>query len=124
MEDEPSNIRLLSIILNQHPEYRLLVAETGKLGIKLAIDYESDLVLLDINLKGENGFDIYEELQSNEQTKTIPVIAVSANAMPNYIEKVEQMGFHGYITKPIEVEHFFRTIDSILGNPSSKAEYQ
>ena len=69
----------------------------------------------DINLPGIDGYEVLKRLQDNATTKAIPVIAISANAMPADIEKGKQAGFNNYLTKPINIPNFFDAIDKVLG---------
>ncbi len=103
IEDNPANLRLVSQLLGRLPNLRMWSAHEPLLGLELAIEHKPDLILLDINLPGMDGFEVLEQLQKNKITSDIPVIAISANAMPKDIEKGQKAGFDGYITKPIDV---------------------
>ncbi|WP_126454180.1 response regulator [Sulfuriflexus mobilis] len=74
-----------------------------------------DLVLLDINLPGINGFEVLQRLQANPDTNNIPVIAISANARESDIEKGINAGFSYYLTKPINVNLLMTSINEVLG---------
>ncbi len=73
-----------------------------------------DLILMDINLPGMNGIDALNELRREPRTSHIPVLALTANAMPRDIEKGLESGFFRYLTKPINVDEFNVAIDSTL----------
>ena len=78
------------------------------------------IILMDINLPGISGFDALRLLQEDETTKNIPVIALSANAMPRDIEKGMDAGFFRYLTKPIRVNEFMSALDVALRHASEQ----
>jgi CheY-like chemotaxis protein len=114
VEDNPANLRLVEQIIARHPDLRLLSAVNGNLGLELALKHLPDVILLDINLPGISGFEVLEVLRANPATARIPVIAISANAMPLDIEKGMKAGFFRYITKPIRVDQFIAALDVAL----------
>jgi CheY-like chemotaxis protein len=114
VEDNPANLKLVEQIIARHPELRLLTAVNGDLGIESARENLPEVILMDINLPGINGFEALKILRSDPVTGHIPVIAVSANAMPLDIERGIKAGFFRYITKPIKVHEFMETVDMAL----------
>jgi PAS domain S-box-containing protein len=110
IEDNPSNLLLVSQIFKTVPEITLLSASTGREGVQLARTYPIDLILLDMNLPDFNGFEVMKQLQSSPLTKEISVIALSANAMPSDIHDALENGFKDYIIKPIEISSFLNGI--------------
>ena len=80
-------------------------------GIKLALSALPDMILMDINLPGISGIRMMMELVAHPATAHIPVVALSANAMPRDIEKGLEAGFFRYLTKPIRVNEFMETLD-------------
>ncbi len=114
VEDNPANLKLAESILQRRPGINLLTAPQAQLGIELARSHQPDIILMDINLPGMDGYEALKLLKSNNQTKEIPVIALSANAMPKDIERGKASGFREYITKPINVNRFLEVIDNIL----------
>ncbi len=110
VEDNPANLRLVEQILARQPDIRLLTAVDGSSGIAIARASRPDVILMDINLPGINGFQAMNLLRSDPATAHIPVIAVSANAMPVAIARGETAGFFRYITKPIKVNEFIETL--------------
>ena len=112
IEDNPANLRLVEQVLSSLTDLRMWSAPEPLLGLELAREHLPDLILLDINLPGMNGYEVLEKLRSQEITKTIPVIAISANAMPKDIEKGKNAGFDGYITKPVNVKELLSTVES------------
>jgi signal transduction histidine kinase len=114
IEDNPANTLLIQDILEDFPNIKLLTAPQAQMGLDLAQAHHPNLILLDINLPGLDGFQTLEKLQNMEETNLIPVIAVSANAMQNDIDRALKMGFKDYITKPIDVIKFTQTINNVL----------
>ena len=89
--------------------------------IAIARASQPDVILMDINLPGINGFEALKILRSDPSTAHIPVIAVSANAMPRDVEKGLKAGFFRYITKPIKVNEFMEALDVALQFAEQKA---
>jgi len=116
IEDNPANLRLVSQLLRRRSNINLLTAHEPILGLELAMEHKPDLILLDINLPGINGFEVLKQLREYQKTKNIQVIAISANAMPKDIEKGRNAGFDDYITKPIDVNALLLSIDARLSN--------
>jgi CheY-like chemotaxis protein len=80
----------------------------------MALSESPDLILMDINMPGMSGLDTFKKLAEKIETQSIPVIALSADAMEADIQKAINMGFHSYITKPINVVNFLKMIEQIL----------
>ena len=114
IEDNPANLKLVARLFSQHPQARLLTAHTPKLGLELAQARHPDLILLDINMPGMDGYQLLQLLQADESLKGIPVIAVTANAMPRDIERGRAAGFRDYLTKPLDIARFHRVIQQHL----------
>ncbi|PCI61671.1 MAG: hypothetical protein COB35_05470 [Gammaproteobacteria bacterium] len=114
IEDNPANLRLVTQILARLDNLKIWSAPEPLLGIELAIAHQPDIILLDINLPGLNGFEVHKKLQKHRKTQNIPVIAISANAMPKDVEKGKNAGFTQYITKPINVKVLLNTVSKLL----------
>ncbi|MHB1619138.1 MAG: HAMP domain-containing protein [Sulfuricella sp.] len=114
VEDNPANLKLVEQIIVRHPDLSLLTAVNGNLGIELARDEQPDVILMDINLPGINGYEALKILREDPATAHIPVIAVSANAMHLDVERGLKAGFFRYITKPIKVNEFMEALDVAL----------
>lgn len=114
IEDNPANLRLVENLVARRSDLRLLSAMDGKEGIELARASLPDIVLMDINLPGINGIQAMKILRADPATAHIPVIALSANAMPLNIQKSLESGFFYYITKPIKVNEFMEVLDGAL----------
>ncbi|MFZ2649745.1 MAG: PAS domain S-box protein [Burkholderiaceae bacterium] len=111
VEDNPANLMLIEKLVARRPEIRLLSARDGTLGIEIARDSTPDVILMDINLPGISGIKALKILASDLSTAHIPVIALSANAMPRDIEIGLEAGFFRYLTKPIRVNELMDTLD-------------
>jgi PAS domain S-box-containing protein len=114
VEDNPANLKLIEQLIARRPDMRLLSARDGNLGIQLARSKRPQVILMDINLPGISGIEALKILREDPATAHIPVVALSANAMPRDIEKGLRAGFFRYLTKPIKVKEFMDTLDVAL----------
>jgi len=114
VEDNPANLKLIGQLIARRPDMRLLSARDGNLGIQLARANQPEAILMDINLPGISGIEAMRILREDPATAHIPIVALSANAMPRDIEKGLQAGFFRYLTKPIKVNEFMHTLDEVL----------
>ncbi len=114
VEDNPANLELVEQLIARRPDLRLLAAADGNLGIEFARVYQPAAILMDINLPGISGLEAMKILRADPATAHIPIVALSANAVPHDIEKALQAGFFGYLTKPIKVTQFMETLDKAL----------
>jgi len=114
VEDNPANLMLVEQIIESHPQVRMLSARDGNLGIALARAHLPDVILMDINLPGISGIQALKILRKDPATMHIPVVAISANAMPRDIEKGLEAGFFRYLTKPIKINEFMNALDDAL----------
>jgi PAS domain S-box-containing protein len=121
VEDNPANLMLVEKLLERRPDIRLLVAKDGIRGIETVRAERPDVILMDINLPGISGLVALGILADDPKTANIPVIALSANAMPGDIRKGLAAGFYRYLTKPIKVEEFMDTLDSALALANRRA---
>jgi PAS domain S-box-containing protein len=121
VEDNPANLMLIEQLIARRPDMRLLTAIDGNLGIELARANQPEVILMDINLPGISGIEALRILRDDPATAHIPVVALSANAMPRDIEKGLQAGFFRYLTKPIRVHEFMQTLDVSLEFARQKA---
>ncbi|MBA5606920.1 response regulator [Duganella sp. FT3S] len=120
VEDNPANLKLVEEILRYRPDLRLLSAPDGHLGIELARAHQPDLILMDINLPCVSGVDALQLLRADPATAHIPVIALTANAMPRDVEKGLAMGFFRYLVKPINIDEFTEAINATLAHLASR----
>ncbi|MDO9072831.1 MAG: ATP-binding protein [Rubrivivax sp.] len=114
VEDNPANLLLVTRLLARRPDLHLLSATDGRSGVELARATRPTVILMDINLPGISGVTALKLLAADPATAHIPVVALSANAMPNDIAKGMAAGFLRYITKPIRVAELMDTIDLAL----------
>ena len=114
VEDNPANLELVEELIARRPELRLLSAADGDLGIEFARAYQPEVILMDINLPGISGLEAMKILRADPSTAHIPIIALSANALPHDIEKSLEAGFFNYLTKPIKVNQFMDALDAAL----------
>jgi CheY-like chemotaxis protein len=114
VEDNPANLLLVERLLARRPDIRLLSARDGGRGIQIARAERPDVILMDINLPGISGLDALRILADDPATAHIPVIALSANAMPSDVERGLAAGFFRYLTKPIRIQQFMDTLDVAL----------
>src|SRR5207248_3582317 len=114
VEDNPANLKLVEQLVARRPTMRLLSARDGNMGIQLARAHQPDVILMDINLPGISGIEALKILREDAATAHIPVVALSAYAMPRDIEKGLQAGFFWYLTKPIKVTEFMDVLNVAL----------
>jgi PAS domain S-box-containing protein len=114
VEDNQANLQLIEQLIARCPDMKLLTAKNALDGIALAIAQLPDMILMDINLPGISGIEAMKILQLNPGTAHIPIVALSANAMPLDIARGLTAGFHQYITKPINVNEFMNTLHATL----------
>jgi len=114
VEDNPANLMLVEQIIEEHTQLSFLSAADGSLGIALARVHHPDVILMDINLPGLNGYQALKILREDPATTHIPVIAISANAMPLDIGRGLEAGFFRYLTKPINIKEFLNVLGAAL----------
>jgi PAS domain S-box-containing protein len=114
VEDNPANLRLVRRLLLRRPDLELIEAKDGRQGVELAASEQPDVILMDINLPGISGLTALRILAGDARTAHIPVVALSANAMPRDIEKGLAAGFFRYLTKPIKLGELLAALDLAL----------
>ncbi|MBE2262588.1 MAG: PAS domain S-box protein [Burkholderiaceae bacterium] len=114
VEDNPANLELVQQLIDRRPDLRLLSAADGNLGIEFARAHRPDVILMDIHLPGISGIDAMKILRADPTTAHIPIIALSANAVPRDIAAGLDAGFFHYLTKPIKVSLFMEALDAVL----------
>ncbi len=123
VEDNPANLMLVEDLIARRPDIRLLSARDGIRGIELARAALPDVILMDINLPGISGIQALRILAQDPATAHIPVVALSANAVPRDIEKGLEAGFFRYLTKPLKVNEFMETLDVALKFADQQASH-
>jgi len=114
IEDNPENLKLMEKIISKIPNLNMLSAHNAEIGLELAEEKIPELILMDINLPGMNGIKAMNALKTNDKTREIPVVAISAAAMPNEIKRGMAAGFVDYLTKPIRIKKTLEVIKSVL----------
>jgi CheY-like chemotaxis protein len=122
VEDNPANLMLVEDLIARRPDIRLLTARDGYRGVAIARSALPDVILMDINLPGISGLKALSILTEDPTTSHIPVIALSANAIPRDIEKGMEAGFFRYLTKPIKVNEFMDTLDLAMKLASAQTD--
>ncbi len=115
IEDNPANLKLVSQIMGRRKHIQLLTAHAPELGLELASVHKPELILLDINMPRMDGYQVLSRLKQTDGLNDIPVVAITANAMPRDIERGKGAGFTDYLTKPLDVTSFLQVVDGCLG---------
>lgn len=113
IEDNPLNMKLISEVLRRAREHEVLEARDGNTGIALAQEYLPELILMDIQMPGIDGFETTRRLKSGETTRHIKIIALTALAMKGDKERTLEAGCDGYLTKPISYKELLEAVDNI-----------
>jgi PAS domain S-box-containing protein len=117
IEDNASNIELVKqIIHSQKDTIHLITKMYGKEGLRAAVEYLPDLILLDLDLPDIHGSEVLAQLKSDATTFHIPVVIISANAMHKQIESLLNEGAVKYLTKPLDVKEFINVLDEFLSS--------
>jgi len=118
IEDNEKNRKLVRDVL-QVKGHKTIESETAEEGLKLAIEQSPALILMDIQLPGMDGITALKQLKADANTKSIPVIAVTASAMSFKRQTMLAEGFDGYQTKPISLKDFLGEIERVLAARTS-----
>ncbi len=114
VEDNPANLSLVEQLIERRSDLNLLSATDGLSGLRMAREQLPDLILMDINLPIMSGLEAMRLLKSSAETSHIPIIALTANAVPRDIELGLSAGFFRYLTKPIRIDEFMSALDVAL----------
>ena len=114
IEDNPSNIAFMRDVVGDFPHIELVTAPTAEIGLELCRAHRPALVILDINLPGMNGFEAMRRLREWPETRDVPVIGLSAAAMPRDLQRGRDAGFLRYMTKPVQVAELVEVFDQVL----------
>jgi len=114
VEDNPANLILMEEVLERFDNVTMLSAPNAEEGLRIAYSEKPSIIIMDINLPGMDGFEALHELKVDEDTVDIPVIALSASAMPNEISKGLKAGFQNYLTKPLEIPLLVQALNVAL----------
>lgn len=113
IEDNELNLRLIDHLLGRRPGMHLLCANTPQQGLRMAHELRPHIILLDIHLPDMDGYEVIARLRANPDTAAIPVLAVTAHAMPGDAARVRTAGFAGYISKPINVASLLAEVERL-----------
>ena len=116
VEDNPSNMKL-AVFLLERAGHEVLQAIDAEVGIRLAGEHLPELILMDVQLPGMDGLAATVLLKSEEATRHIKIVALTALAMSGDREKIEAAGCDGYIAKPIRYQEFLRVVEEIVVVP-------
>ena len=119
VEDNEKNRKLARDVL-QFKGYRTIEAETGEDGVALALEQKPDLILMDYQLPGIDGIEAFRRIRSDASTAHIPIVAITASAMPEEAKKMKDAGFDGFQTKPINVKEFTQAVATVLSAKEAK----
>ncbi len=122
VEDNPASLSLVQQILGYREDLRLLSAPDGRLGVELARAHLPQVILMDLNLPGLDGSQARALLQEDPRTAHIPIVALTANAMPRDVAQGLAAGFFRYLTKPIDVRELQEVVDSALEHARRRAD--
>lgn len=114
IEDDPASKKLLQAVVNNYTDVQLITAWSAEEGLKQADEHLPALVFLDINLPCMCGNEAINHLQKNPKLANTRFYALSADAFPDSIDRALKNGFHGYITKPVDLNIITRIIDDIF----------
>ncbi len=114
IEDNPANVAFMEQLLSEFESVELLTAPSAEIGIEMVRRTRPQVVIMDVNLPGMNGFDATRKLREWPDTRDIPVIGLSAAAMPRDRKRAEEAGFHRYLTKPVDVDALVAVLEEVL----------
>jgi CheY-like chemotaxis protein/two-component sensor histidine kinase len=121
VEDNPANVAFMEQLLSEFERVELLTALTAEIGIEIVRRVRPSMVIMDINLPGMNGFDATKRLREWPETRDIPVIGLSAAAMPRDRKRAEEAGLFRYLTKPVDVDALVAVIEEVLAGQHVRA---
>lgn len=122
VDDNSANLQLVQhLVAAIFPDVTLLTAPRPRLGLDLAVAHRPDVIILDLNLPEMSGFELRARLRAMPETSNIPVLALSAAAMPKDIKRGQAAGFFSYMTKPIDIDEFRSSIEAALAAGSGPA---
>nr|WP_298056990.1 ATP-binding protein [uncultured Halomonas sp.] len=121
IEDNPANQRLMQDVIEEMDEIVLEIAPNAEIGLELMRHCAPALVLMDIHLPGMNGYQALDTMRRDPQLHALPVVALSANAMPSDIKRGLEAGFDAYLTKPLEIDKLQATVTQFIHTASGRA---
>jgi CheY-like chemotaxis protein len=119
--DDDANASLVSLVLARRPQVRLLSAAEARLGLELARQHRPDLLLLDLHLPGLPGDEMLYRVKAMPELTETKVVVVSADATPDRIRRMLELGVEGYLTKPLDVAALLHVVDEQLAKRAATA---
>jgi PAS domain S-box-containing protein len=117
VEDNPSNIAFMRELMDDIPKIELITAPNAELGLELIRAHQPSAVIMDVNLPGMSGFEAVQRLRESPETRAIPVIGLSAAALPRDTARAKEIGFDRYLTKPVKVDQLTAALEELLERP-------
>ena len=114
IEDNVNNIGLIESILKRRENVRLIFAMQGNLGLEMASIHAPNLILLDLHLPDLSGFQVLQRLREDARTASIPVVVITADALPGTQRQAMETGACAYLSKPIDVQQFLAVVNPLL----------
>jgi CheY-like chemotaxis protein len=114
VEDNPVNLELIVQLLED--DYEILTATDGVAAVEMAIAEAPDLILLDISLPKQDGFEAASQLRKHPSTSKVPIVAVTAHATKGDRIRIKEAGFDGYVPKPIDEDQLFSRVAELLAS--------
>ena len=124
IEDDPSNVRLMSRVLERRPGVRLCHAPDGQSGLAAAAKQRPDLIFLDLHLPSVSGEEVLRRIRQDVTLKDIPIIVLTADATADQARRLRGAGAFEYMTKPLEIGEVLRLVDDRLRASDRDAEIQ
>jgi CheY-like chemotaxis protein len=112
----------METIFGRLTDLALISTDNAESALLLAKQHRPDIILMDIDLPRMDGIEALQHLRAGQKTRDIPVIAISANAMPDQINKAMEAGFLHYLTKPIKVDQLLNVIDLVAADAKPRNE--
>ena len=119
VEDNEKNMKLVRDVLTAKG-FKVIEAVTGEEGVKVAQEQVPELILMDYQLPGIDGIEAFRRIRAEAATSHIPIVAVTASAMPEEEAKMKQAGFDGFLSKPINLKQFVATVVDTLAKAKAK----
>jgi CheY-like chemotaxis protein len=113
IEDDADNMELIKFLLNK-AGYDVLTAMDGYQGLELIRSQIPDLVLLDLAIPGIDGWHVAQQIRQDEQTASIPIVAVSAHILPRDRQEAIKAGCNGFLNKPLDIVNFSANVEEFL----------
>ena len=117
VEDNPANLAFMRELVRDLPSVELLTAPTAEIGLDLIRAHQPAVVIMDINLPGMSGFDAARQLREWPETRTIPIVGLSAAALGRDTARAQDAGFYRYLTKPVKVAELLGVLEELLVPP-------